>query len=241
MTDGSLVSERGMGCVKLSAHKNWSGDVDTERLDETQLSFDPVRQEICFDYYDNDGVRQHERMHTGGLHWVATGQDQAVPIWSGPHTLTANGRLNGEDAGVKRHWTLSIPNLKVYSERVGTQDDGNDILTHIESVWVQPAGPRNETQIYAGSMFHSDWQANEQCVLDILVREDQSGIIQTDHHSDVSLRGKRATELGLVEGSGQSFKAIIRHKGKTTSSGKPVRGFGPVVLEVERVDEIRKE
>jgi hypothetical protein len=237
-TDGSLPSERGMGCIKISVRFDWNL-VDGARLAETHLTFDPVLQLLAFDYYDRAGTLQTEYFHTFPEAWVPSGQDQLVPICSGPHSFTAVGRTVGENGGVLRHWSLSTADLVVYSERTGTGRANAAFTTHIEWGWQYPAGPRSEVQFYGGSIAHTDWGASETLDVELLTRDDETGIIQPSKKAGVSLRGARVSELGDLPGAGQAFTIILRHHGKTTSAGTPVRAFGPVTLEAELVDEVR--
>jgi hypothetical protein len=237
MTDGTLLSERGLGLVKLTSHQDWRGDVDTSRLDETSLRFDPVLQTVYFDYYDTGGTLRTETIHIAPHHWVQSGEDQMVPKFCGPHSLSAVTRVIGENGGVVRHWSLSTADLKIYSERVGTQDDGSDILSHAETEWNYPAGPRNEVHIYQGSLEHSDWGASEVADVEIVVRDDRSGIEQRVPQRSVPLRGDRLSGLDWINRAGRSVRAVVRHKGKTVSNGTGQRAIGPLVLVGEAVGE----
>ena len=241
MTDGSLVSERGMGLVKLSSHKDWIGDVDPDSFADDRLTYDPVLQMLVFDYIDRDGTLRTEYLHVAPHHWQQSGQDQMVPKFSGPHTLTASDRLVVENVDDIVHFSLDLTNLRILQERNGTQDVADDIQSHIETEWILPVGSRTVVQLYAGELFHSDWGVSELCDLEIQMRMDESGIIQSTHKKGVSLTGDRLSQLVYLEGSAQSVRVIIRQKGKTTFNGSPQRAFGPLVLEMERVDEIRKE
>jgi hypothetical protein len=240
MTDGSLVSERGLGVRKLTSHKNWRGDVDLSRLDETELTFDPELQVIVFDYYDRAGTRKCEYLHVSPQHWVQSGEDQMTPKITGPHTLTALRRAVGENGGVWRHWSLNTTSLKVLSERTGLWDDGARILTHIESGWIYPIGPRNRFHLYRGTLGHGDWGSGAVFDLDLLVRNDETGAIQTIAKRGLSLRGERMTDLGWLNVSGQSLKVIIRHDGSTVSDGSASLYISPPMFEMEAVDEVRK-
>ena len=95
--------------------------------------------------------------------------------------------------------------------------------------------------IYVGSLGHSDWGAGEACSCEIQVRNDQSGIIETITKSAITLRGNQNSDLGWINTSGRAFKVILRHLGKTTSTGEPIRAFGPMALQVESIDEGRLE
>lgn len=241
MTDGTLVSERGLGVVRLSVNIDWPNDVDTSRLEESALSFDSVMQAIYFDYYDPAGSLQTAILHTAAEHWIDTGQDQQVPKLSGPHTLTALSRSIGEQSGVIRHWSLSPADSRIYLERNGDDNGGHLILSHVESPWIYPAGGRDLVHVYQASLYHSDWGASETCELDLLVRHDNTGVIQVASSPSVSLRGTRITSLGLLGVSGQCLREIIRHTGKTTSLGTPLRAFGPTHLDLEQMDDIRAD
>lgn len=241
MTDGALVSERGLGLVKLTSHKDWRGDVDLSRLDESELTFDPELQTLIFDYYDSDGTRVSEFLHIAAEHWIQSGEDQMVPKITGPHSLTAVSRATGENNGEWRHWSLPTSPTKVLSERTGIKDDTSNILTHIETGWIYPVGPGKSFQAYAGWLYHTDWGAGEACDVAVMIRRDNSGIVQHLNKRNLSLRGDRTTQLGYLNGSGQAVKITIRHNGPTVSDGSSRRAFGPVALEIEPTDERRKD
>jgi len=241
MTDGSLLSERGLGLVKLTSHKNWRGDLDTSRLAETELTFDPVLQTLIFDYYDKDGTRRCEDLHIAANHWVESGEDQMVPKLTGPHTLTTTSRTMGETGGEWRHWSLNDAKTLVLSERTGIWDAGSQILTHIETGWIYPAGARESFQAYTGWIYHTDWGLGEACDVDVMIRRDNTGIIQHLHKNGLSLKGERTTQLGFLNGSGQAVKVVLRHNGSTVSDATSRKAFGPITLEIEYTDERRKD
>ncbi len=240
MTDGTKPSERGLGVIKLSTHQYWKRDVDTARLAECSLIFDPILEALVFDFYDRDGNLQTLYVHTAPLHWVRSGEDQMIPKWSGPHDLTAVARVTGVTGGVRKHWSLSSADLKIYNERTGTDNAGSDILTHIEWWWTYPVGPRKEFQIYDGDLYHSDWGPGEVCDVEIHVRNEEIGEVQLENRKGLSLSGARTTDIGFLNASGGAIKAIIRHLGKTVSDGSTKKTFGPLVIETEEMDETRE-
>ena len=239
-TDGTLLSERGLGVIRLTSHKDWGREVDRARLTDARLTFDPVLQALVFDHWHLNGSYVTEYLHVAAHHWIESGQDQAVPKFSGPHALQAHYRAVGEDGGVIRHWALNTVDGKIYLERTGTDNAGSKISSVAISHWGIPGGPRQEFQVYGGTVYHSDWGAGEACDVEVEVRRDQTGIRHSTHKRGLSLRGERLTELGWVRGSGQSARVTIRHLGKTTSTGEPRRALGPIVLEGEAADEVRE-
>jgi hypothetical protein len=241
MTDGTLLSERGLGLVRLTSHKDWRGDVDTSRLDETVLSFDPVMQALYFDYYDTGGTLRTELLHISPLHWVQSGEDQMVPKSTGLHSLSGTARAIGENGGVIRHWCLDEGDLKIYSERVGTQDDTTDMLWHLETGWIYPAGANTFAHVHEALFEHSDWGASEVCDFSIYCRDDKTGNIQHVLKAGRSLRGERLTGVGYMTLAGRAFKIIIRGKGKTVSDGSSQKSLGPIVLEAETGDTARED
>lgn len=239
MTDGTLLSERGMGIVKLSVNMDWEGDVDKTRLNETALTFDPVTQMIYFEFYDQSGNHKMYLLHTHPDHWIDTGQDMAVPKVTGLHPTVARDRALGEQTGGGFfHWILSATDGKIYNERTGSTAGGSNIVTHIESGWLYPAGPMSIVDNEFAGVYHNNWGSNETCDLNILFRRDKNGIIQTLKKS-ISLAGSRVTRV-FARRSAQSIKLIIRHVGITTSSGSGQRAFGPVVLDVTDQGEVNQ-
>ncbi len=240
MSDGSLVSERGLGVIKLSSHKDWNKDVDTSQLSTAELVYDPTLQMLVFDYDDLGGVRRTEYLHTSPVHWVEAAGITGMPKWTGPHSLVGTARAIGEFGGVYKHWNLNATDLKIYNERTGTDNAGTKILTHIEGGWIYPAGPRDDVHVYQASLYHSDWGAAEQCQVVIEVRDDETGIISSHHCPGVPLRGERVSQIGMINLMGQSVRMSINHEGATSSLALPTRAFGPVMLDLEVVDEIRR-
>jgi len=241
MTDGTLVSERGLGLVKLTSHKDWRGDLDLTRLDETELNFDPEIQTIIFDYYDRSGIARCEYYHIAAEHWIQSGEDQMVPKITGPHSLTAASRVIGEGSDGWTHWSLNSGKTDLLQERSGTGDAGSNILTHIETGWIYPAGARESFQAYTGWIYHTDWGLGEACDVDVMIRRDNTGIIQHLHKNGLSLKGERTTQLGFLNGSGQAVKVVLRHNGSTVSDTTMRKAFGPIALEIEYTDERRKD
>jgi hypothetical protein len=239
LTDGYPVAEKGIGCRRLTMNKSWRSDVDLSRLQESRLTFDPYLQVIIFDYYNREGELTCDYLHVSSAHWTKVGDDTALPKWSGPHTLTALGRVVGEHSNTLQAWDLTTTNVR--NARSGTQDGGVDILSHIETGWIYPFGPRSLMHLYLAALGHSDWGASEACDIEIQLRNERTGIIQSIMCPGVSLRGARNTDLGFLNVSGRSLKVILRHLGKTTSVGTPIRAFGPMTLQVEAVDDGRLE
>lgn len=236
MTDASLPTERGMGVRKVSTLFDWEREVDTTRLDETTLTFDPVLQIIFFDYYNQDGDRKCATFHTSAEQWV-TVRGRQLPKWTGPHPCRAIDRAIGEINGVLKHWSLDTTNLRVENERTGTDDVGSDISSFAENGWVPGGSSLQEIHIYEGKVYHSDWGASEALELGLLVRRDASGVVQHRRKRGISLRGARSSGTGLIDRAGNSFKIQIRHTGKTTSTDTPVRALGPIHLEAEFMGE----
>lgn len=241
MTDGTLVSERGMGIKKLSVNMNWTEDVNTSRLNETELIYDPILQMVLFDYFDNSGNRRSYYMHVHPDHWVETGQDSAVPKVTGPHTnQTVIGRTLGEvSTGGFRHWSLTATN--VFNERTGTQDNGSNITSTIVTGWAYPSGPIEEFDIFYSGMYHNDWGSSQTCSLQIEARRDQTGLIQTVSKMGLSLQYARVTR-SFQHLSGQSFRVTLTQTGTTVSPGSsPMLAFGPVVFDGESMGELERD
>jgi len=237
MTDGALPSERGMGVNKLSVHLNWEKDVDTSRLTESRLTYDNRSQTLWFDYYDPNGDRRSLAFHTAGGQWIQSGEDQMVPKISGPHDTPVVFRIVGELDGVIRQWSLTEETQpRVYAERTGNDNAGSDIVSTMEGGWLKPDSPLQELHIYDGAVYHSNWGASEALQLDVLARSDELGTVRTVSKRGVSLRGDRATQLGWINSSGQSFKVRATHIGKTANNG--TRSLGPVGLRAETLGEI---
>jgi hypothetical protein len=237
MTDGTLLSERGMGISKLSVNMDWLNDVDTTRLDETELTYDPELQIIFFDYFDPSGDRRTYALHTHPDHWVDTGQDMAVPKVAGPTPIEVIDRTVAEnDGGGFQHWSLSSSALRICNENTGSDNVGQDIVTHIESGWRYPSGAMEEFDLKFAGVYHNHWGINESCDLDILVRRDKTGIIQ-NIRKRIELTGARITRK-FMSRAGQSCKIILRHVGKT---GTGTRAFGPVVLDVTSMGELEND
>jgi hypothetical protein len=238
MTDGTLVSEGGMGVVKLSVYMNWRKEVDTTALADTRLSYDSVLQLICFEYTDKSGTTQVKYLHTSPHHWVQTGQDQAVPKTSGPHTQFAvKQRAFGEISGEIKHWSLDTTALKIYNERDGADLAGSPVITHIESGKQYLGGARGEFHAYEGVLLHSDWDPSETCDLEIRTYRDTVKIPQVVHKKGLPLVGE-GNEDFWVDRAGQSMQVILRHIGNTISDGTKERAFGPLLFAVSSLGEV---
>ena len=236
MTDGALPTENGLGIVKLTSNLNWRRLVDTKRLQETRLTYDPVLQMLFFDYYDTVGNFRTLGLHTAPDHWVASGQDHTVPKITGPHTNAKISRVIGDLNGELRHWSLDAARLKLYNERIGSGDDGQPILSVMETGWNQPGGPQEEYLCGLGSLYHSDWGPSETCTLDLLARRDDTGVIQELRKSGVSLAGAAVENFYINIGS-KSFRLRLTHDGLTSSTGQaPIKALGPVGIDGEVMD-----
>lgn len=238
MSDGTLVSEGGMGAVKLSVYMNWRKEVDTTALADTRLSYDSVLQMICFEYTDKDGNSQVKYLHTSPHHWVQTGQDQAVPKTSGPHTdFAVKQRTFGQISGEIKHWSLDTSGPNIYNERDGTDRAGSNVLTHIRSGKQYLGGARGEFHAYEGSLMHSDWGPSEACDLEIRTYRDMKGIPQVVHKKGLKLNGERTTDF-WVDRAGRSMQVILQHDGNTISDGTKTRAFGPLIFDAESLGEV---
>jgi hypothetical protein len=163
----------------------------------------------------------------------------AVPKITGPHPSNIADRVVAEqDGGGFNHWSLSTSALKIYNERTGSDNAGQPIVTHIESGWLYPDGPMGSVDLEFAGVYHNNWGINEACDLEIRVRRDATGIIQTILKR-LSLAGVRVTRT-LARRSGQSVKVILRHVGNTTSANS-TRALGPVVLDVTSMGEPNKD
>lgn len=237
MTDGSLVSEGGMGIAKLSIFMDWKKEIDISQLSETKLTYDSILQIVIFEYIDNDGATQVKYLHMGPHHWVQTGQDQAVPKTSGPHTQFAlKQRVFGEIASKINQWSLDTTNLRIYNERTGTDLSGSPIVTHIESGLNYLQGSENEFHAYEGAFLHSNWGPSETCELEIRTLRDTKGIAQV-LHKNIRLNGERETDFFINRG-GQAMQVTVRHEGNTISDGSATRAFGPLTLDVAPLGEV---
>jgi len=243
MSDGSKRDERGMGAVKLTQNLKWNQMVDTTRLDETILSFDPVTQLLYFDYYDRDGNARTLIGSTAPDHWIPLGDNQhPVPKWSGPHVLgRVVDRTIGELSDTLRQWSLRTDTLVLYNERTGTDDNGSDIISFLETGWVYAGGPRREFHVYTGALYHSDWGAGAVIDLELITRRDNTGIEQHKHKKGLSLRGERVTSFNHLSRAGQSLKVKLTHKGKTSSLVSPTRAIGPAVFDGHMMGEVEKD
>jgi hypothetical protein len=233
-TDGNLITERGLGVIKLSVNVSWETEVDTSRLDETNLTFDADSQIIWFDYYDTDGNRRCITFHTSSNHWIPTGQDQLAPMYMGPHPCRLTDRAIGELSGELKQWSLNATDSKVYNERTGSDDDGDDIVSYLEWGWTHAAGPMEQVHFYKGIVYHGDWGTSEFLDLEIQTRRDGAGTPQTVHKRGLSLRGDSSVPIGLINMSGQSLKVRAKHIGKTANTG---RSLGPVMLRGAKMGE----
>jgi hypothetical protein len=224
MTDGSLVTERGMGCVKLSRFMDWNNTVDLVNLAKARLTYDPILQILVFDYLDKDNNQKVIFFHTAPQHWVPTGKDQTVPKWTGPHPSAYNGygRTLVERNGQLR--TYFARNGYVYRMSRGTQAGGSDIDSYAATGFVYPAGPDAMFHLYDGTLEHTDWGRSEQGTLELTVRNDESGSIMHETISDLPLGGSRQSNV-WINLAGQAMKAAFRHTGKTTSLTTPIRAI----------------
>lgn len=239
MTDGSTGSEGGTGVRDASLRLDWEGMVDTDRLDETQLTFDPLNHIVWFDYYAPDGDRKALAFHISQHHWVQTGADQIVPKVTGPHNLPFEGRASGEDTGeILRQWTVYSDS--VYNESDGTADAaqldglGQDIISYAETGWVYPVGPDSEAMLYHCVTQHDDWGRSQVLEAHFQCRRDETGSVQHRVAKGVSLAGTRASRF-WVNRSGQSIKVAFKHIGQ--SDGR----LSPFLIEAERMDEIERD
>jgi hypothetical protein len=236
MTDGSLPSEGGLGIVKLTANLNWRKFVDTSLLTRSRLIYDPILQTIFFDYYNTAGAFRTLCLHTAPDHWIQSGQDHTVPKITGPHTSAVLTRGIGEFQGTLRQWSLDTTRLKLYNERTGTSDDGQPILSVLETGWQQPGGPQEEYLCNLGSLYHSDWGPSETCDLDLLARRDDTGVIQEVRKGGLSLAGAAVVNFYINRAS-KSIRLRITHNGLTTSNGQlPIKALGPCGIEGEIMD-----
>lgn len=239
MTDGSTVAERGMGLVKASAYLDWQQTVPQDYIDTVRLVFEPVQQIVWLDAEDTSG-RFSYALHIASNHWVPTGQDQIVPKITGPHGVRLIDRAVGETDGKLLMWGLDASGY-VWNEAYGTTDEAHwfdtkgDIETHIETGWNYPAGPLGEVHIYEGTMYHSDWGPYEACSVDVLVRRDDTGVVQGVTKRAVKLSGTRTTRY-WVDRAGQAVKLIIRHIGPYNR----VANIGPSILSMESTGDLER-
>jgi hypothetical protein len=234
MTDGSLNFERGLGCVKLSPKIDWSRTVDTSRLGETTLTFDPVEQIMWFLYWDPAGLRQALAFHLSKIHW-----SEEAPKVTGPHDLPLQGHLTGEFSTALRLWgwesiydpDLVVYTVNLYNERTGSVDEAHwtdpagQIETYLESGWNYPQGPYGEWQIYKGALYHNNWGPNHMVDIRMEFREDSRGIVQS-LRKGISLLGSRISSFWLSR-SGRSLRVTLRHLGHAEGA------LGPLVFEGE--------
>lgn len=231
MTDGSLVSERGMGIVKLSVFLKWDEQVDPDNLGSARLTYDPNTQIVWFDFVSlKTGNRESLALHFAPNHWVASGQDQSVPKITGPHPHRFAARSVGEISGRLRHRALigSGSNAGVYLEESGQSDaaslDGTTkIRAYLETPW-RYGSPGNSYLRYKHLMvYHSDWGPHAQTQVEMALRNDPSGIIQRVSKSG-SLAGSRATRYRID-------RRAISTKVSLTYEGNAAGAIGPMVLE----------
>jgi hypothetical protein len=233
MTDGSLVTERGMGVVKLSRYMDWRNEVNIRRLSESRLTYDPILQTIAFDFIDNDDNRKIVYFHTSPLHWLPTSKDQTVPKWTGPHPSEYNsyGRSIIERSGSLRHYFALGGNL--YRMSRGEQAAGSDVISFAETGWVYPGGPDGIFHLYDGTLEHTDWGKADQGTIEVQVRNDESGDVQHEAIRDLPLGGGPRQSNFWINMAGQAMKVAIRHKGKTTSLTTPLRAIKAVQADGE--------
>jgi hypothetical protein len=240
LTDGMLGYEGGMGTVWASRAIAWDQTVDTSRLDETSLTYDPENQIVWFDYYDPNGDQKALALHVSSLHWIkGQGMPTPVPKITGPHNHQMVSRTWGEDtSGDLQVWSLTSD--AVYLENSGDSDAaefdgvGTDIISLLETPWQYPAGHFGELMIFQGSLYHTDWGRNYNCDLSLLVRRDETGIVQEAVKKGVPLNGARASRF-WVSRAGQSMKTRVYHVGP--GSGR----IGPLSLEVQPMGNLEQE
>jgi hypothetical protein len=233
MTDGSLVTERGMGVVKLSRYMDWNNEVDVRRLSRSRLVYDPILQVLAFDFLDKDNIQRVVYFHTSPLHWLPTNKDQTVPKWTGPHPVEYNGhgRSMIERSGSLRHYFARDGNL--YRMTRGDQAAGSDIVSFAETGWVYPGGPDKMFHLYDGTLEHTDWGKGEQGIIEVQVRNDESGSVQHAAIPDLPLGGGPRQSNFWINMAGQSMKMALRHKGKTTSLTTPLRAIKSIQADGE--------
>lgn len=224
MTDGSLVTERGMGCVKITRYMDWNNTVSLPKLNTARLFYDPILQALMFDFVDTDGNQKIVCFHTAALHWLPTGKDQTVPKWTGPHPTAYNGygRTLVERNGQLRHYFAQDGD--VYRMANGTQAGGADIISYAETGFVYPSGPDGIFHVYDGTLEHTSWAREDQCTVEVTVRNDESGDVMHETISDLPLGGARQSNF-WINMAGQAMKLALRHDGKTTSLTTPIRAF----------------
>jgi hypothetical protein len=234
MTDGSLNFERGLGCVKLSGSLDWPRTVDTTRLSETSLTYDPVEQIMWLLYYSPEGYREALAFHLSKLHWSGE-----TPKVTGPHDYPLRGHIVGEFNTALRLWSweaiynadLALYNVRLYNERTGTTDGAlwydpaGQIETYLESGWAYPQGPFGEFQIYKGALLHNNWGPNNEATIRLEFRQDARGIVQS-LQKGISLLGSRISSFWLSR-SGRSLRVTLRHLGHAEGA------LGPFVFEGE--------
>jgi len=237
-TDAALVYERGVGVHKMSGNLDWQTMVDTSRLDETLLTYDPVNQIMWFDYYDPQGERQALAIHVSRTHWmegVASGEE-LIPKITGPHGVHLLARIVGELDGQLIHWTMADLNDIYYLfTEGGTTDEAHflsargDIETLIRTGWMYLVGPSGKFTAFKGNIFHTDWGQNNLSLL-AEFREDKRGIIQRIPRNAISLLGSRVTRFWLAK-AGHSLRLSLRHVGSVDGA------LGPIVLTIEGTEE----
>lgn len=239
MTDGTLLSERGLGVRKVSSNIDWEATVDVSQLaTSARLSYDPRLQIVWFDYMDNNNQRRSLTIHASGKHWVQTGQDALAPKITGPHIVGNLDRVTGFLSATPKMWTLDsgrniwteggfVDNAKWFNPR-------GEILSLIESGWVYPAGPSEEFRAFEGTCYHSNWGRNASVDIDLLFRRDASGLTQRVLKRAISLNGERTTPFVALS-SGQAVRFGLRQI--STASG----ALGPLVLTIESQGETEQE
>jgi hypothetical protein len=239
-TDGLMAHEQGMGVVWATRNLDWASTVDTTRLDETSLSYDQEYQIVWFDYYDPSGNQKSLALHVSALHWI---QDESTPVpvpkISGPHNHQIISRTWGEDTdGNLQIWSLTSD--AIYLENSGDSDAaqfddmGTDIISLLETPWQYPAGIFSELMVFQGSLYHTDWGRGYSCDLSLLVRRDETGIVQEAVKKGVPLNGARASRFWISR-AGQAIKTRIHHVGP--GSGR----IGPLVLDAQTMGELEQE
>lgn len=237
MTDGYLVSERGMGVVKCSVYLDWDNLVDKSQLGSARLTYDPEIQAVIFDFQGADGLRQCIYFHTSPHHWVASGQDQLVPKMTGPHDQRMTARTVGELSGRLRHFGLvgaSSDTEGIYLENSGTTDAASfsgtpTIQSFLESGWFY-SGANKKLRSWWLLLYHSNWQVSGNCLVEFLARSDATGNLQMVQKS-VSLAGSRISRI-WVDRTAHSFAYRIWHRENQSGAIGPL---GLVVSDIGAV------
>ncbi len=239
MTDGSVPSEDGIGARKLTSHIDWPATVSQTALSSAELTYNPIRQLLCFDYDDSGSTRRRLLLHVAPIHWIEV-EGQKVPKITGPHTIGSSSNeivanTVGESGGTFLQWSVST-NGKVWNEWTGTEDVANfynsagDIETVWETGWAYLAGPLGHFMVHQGALLHTDWGEAQQANVLFQFRRDDHAVSQKVAKRGVSLAGERANKLWLSR-LGQAMKVTVEHIGKATGA------FGPLILVANGVRE----